>query len=73
MRQVCRQKGSWGQEKPAPVSCNKIGKSMQHPATLEQSARFRAALDDFQQRLASFEDVESRVAPIRASRYIECR
>jgi hypothetical protein len=62
------QKGSWGQEKTRTRILQQSWQKHAASATSEQSARFQAALDDFQQRLASFEDVESRVAPIRAAR-----
>ena len=62
------QKGSWGQEKTRTRILQQNWQKHATSATLEQSARFQAALDDFQQRLASFEDVESRVAPIRVAR-----
>ena len=62
------QKGSWGQEKTRTRILQQNWQKHAASATSEQSARFQAALDDFQQRLASFEDVESRVAPIRTAR-----
>ena len=62
------QKGSWGQEKTRTRILQQNWQKHATSATSEQSARFQAALDDFQQRLASFEDVESRVAPIRTAR-----
>ncbi len=62
------QKGSWGQEKTRVRILQQNWQKYAAQATAEHSTRFQAAIADFQQRLANFEDVESRVAPLRAAR-----